>query len=332
MLCVNLNNVKYQMLKIFVKIIAILFIIIALFSYWANPIIFVVGLLSFIVAFSIRKKRFYLILLLLFILLAIILILYTPMMYHSFFLEYYEVKYMAFGKYSNITKEIELQERVGLQKLQNETDKELLKEYITNTVLKDSTFLTKDLYSTLSSERFYNWLKSKGWKVEIIPKDSDQNIFLWITRNRTISINEKWYRPFTKNTILLPRIPFNNVSIRPIQGSEIIIDMPVGMVHTTSPPNASKLKSIGYERIKIPLEIFDKSIELKLLSWPWRSNIFYLIAKYIFWNPLMWFIGIITAIFADKIKLILSSRFCEPTSQKQSSSSDSKVNNLDEEI
>ena len=304
------------MLKILIKILAIVFIIVALLSYWANPIIFIVALFSFIVVFSIRKKRLKLLLLFLLISIIFISILYLPIMIQYYIPEYYEVKYIAFGKYSNTTKAIELHERVGFQKLQNETEKKSFNEYIVNSVLKDSSFLKKDLYSAFSSKTFYNWLKSNGWELEAIPKNSNQQIFLWIARNRNISTSEKWYRPFTKSTIFLPRIPFNNVSVRPIQGSEVIIDMPVGMVHTTSPPMAGKLKSIDYERVKIPLEIFDKSIELKLLSWPWRSEILYLIAKYIFWTPLMWFIGILTAIFADKIKLILSTRFWGPDSQK----------------
>ncbi len=314
------------MLKTVIKISATIIIIIALLSYWVNPTIFIVALFSFIVVALVKKKPLYLIPLFIFIPLVIVLILNQYLgwgVFKSHLLpKYYEVKYTAFGKYSKLTKKIELQERIGFKKLKNETEKIQFNEYIAILILRDSTFLSKDLYSAFSSHKFQTWLNLKGWKVESIPKDTSQDIFLWISRIRKIDINEKWYKPISQSTIFLPKTPllFDDVPIIPIQGSELLIDMPIGMVLTTSPPNVSKSKGIDYERVKIPLEIVDKSIELKLLSWPWRSKVLYLIAKYIFWNPLMWFIGVLTAIFADRIKSILSNRFWEQASKKHSSS------------
>lgn len=311
-----------------IKIFVIVFIILAIISYMVQPLIIAVALPSSIFAVMIRKKMFKSIAILVAILMIIIAtITLTPMLKDSARSHTPQIRfvtYIAKGQYDTRTKKIELIETLGFQNITDQIygqQQISLSYFIAAYILGDPTILNHDLKSIVFTSSFRNWLDKKGWKLEKVTSENKPNDYiLWLSRASSVDLNEKWYRPIFENSINFPRSPFDDVRIEPLEGSKVLLDMPKGMVRATSPPIEKKSLGIDYERFEIPVD-HEHSVTLELLSFPWRSKAFVFFCKIIFYNPLMWFIGIVSAIviafFTDKLKEILSGKSLRESSEKE---------------
>ncbi len=306
-------------------------LMLALLSYWVQPAILFTALPVGILALIIRRKKYNLIVTIQFtiiILFTIIIVLFLLLFKALSPPHLITAKYFAKGKYVPETQTIELTETLGFRNQIKQIHYPIqisLSQFIAVNVLNDSSLINHDLKSIVFTSGFQEWLYIIGWKFYQISDGND--LTLWLYRTKKIKLGEKWYRPKFRYTIKLPespfylkkinlyqhKSPFGHSKLIPAAGSELLLDMPSSMVRATSPPTVEKSFGIDYERLKIPVEN-ERSITLEILSWPWRSKILINLSRLILWNPFMWFIGILSAIFADKLKDIISGKLWKVSS------------------
>ena len=277
-------------MKTIVNFAFIVIVIWALISYWIHPTILVVAVITGLIFLMIRKRRYRVLLV---SLISVIFVSFLVIMWLFYNLpqpappRWQEAIYTANGKYSASSKSIEY-----FEKLEFSPSFEITKE-------------------KLADPLYNNLLDKSKWNFEEISSETDgEDKIVSVSRTRLLHLDEKWYRPISNYSIDLPASPLGDAVLTPLNGSKIILDIPKGMIRATSPPISHKSQAIDYERIEISMgeSQFDLSLTLEMLSWPWRSTLLLIISKILFWKPLMWFVGILTAVFADKLKGIISEK------------------------
>jgi len=322
-----------------VRLFGCVILILAIISYWVQPNILFVSLPVCVLSLMIGRKKYKAAAIILFlIIIGLMSLLVTKHLGGPFGPpELTYVKYLAKGKYVAESKTIELVETLGFRGPLDQIhypDQISLSQFIAVWVLNDSSLIKHDLKSIVFTSDFKKWLKVTGWKFDRISDGNDYT--LWLSRTNRINLGEKWYRPKFEYTMALPKSPFYKAELEflrsklptdivptgglpnivPVTGSKVLLEMPKGMVRATSPPTAKKSFGIDYERLKIPVEN-EPSISLEILSWPWRSEIFINISRLILWNPFMWFVGVLSAIFADKLKDMISGKLWKESTQEE---------------
>ncbi len=299
-------------MKNIVKFGTIILVVLTITSYILQPLIFAVAVPIALLALMIRKKKLKLIAISVVIIIIAVIVfagLFFGLRRHAPPPQIYLAHYRAYGKYDAINKSINLSEKIGFQDSSDHVyfpNQSSLNEYIATNLLNDSTMFGHNLQTISFDSNFQNWLGKTGWNFEkITPNDKSNDFTLWLERTINVSINERWFRPIFKDSINIPMSPFDSVRIKPLDGSELKLEMPKGMIKATSPPFTNNETGIDYDKFTIPIHNA-APIVFEFVSSPWRNKHLANLSKLLFWNPFMWFIGILSAVFADKLKDIIS--------------------------